>query len=98
MNTLPQYHASKLQYNYELRQSSTRQDDCIALIRPSCLLKMNSFNYKIGSAWNNIPNDIKETIKLRTISEKGFASRIKKFLLKKYDNRCSIVNCYICNR
>ena len=57
MNTLHPYHASKLQFNHELRQNSTRQDDCFALIKPNSLLKINSLNYKIGVAWNNIPKD-----------------------------------------
>ena len=98
LNSLPYYHASKLMFNRELRQSRTRQDDCIALIKPSSFLKINSFNYKIGTAWNNIPFVIKEKINFKKRSEKGFANMMKSFLLKSYDQPCSILNCYICNR
>ena len=98
LNSLPDYHASRLQFNHELRQRSTRQDDCIALIKPTSLLKINSFNYKVGSAWNNIPSDIKSKHKYKKSSEKGFASKIKNLLLKKYDEPCNVLNCYICKR
>ena len=98
MNTLPDYHASRLQFNHELRQSSTRQDDDIALIKPNSFLIINSFNYKVGSAWNNIPSDIKSKLKYKKRSEKRFASKIKSFFQKRYDKPCTVLNCYICNR
>ena len=98
LNTLPLYHASKLQFNHEIRQSSTRQDDLIALIKPSPFLKVNAFNHKVGDAWNNIPNFIKGNLKYKKRSEKYFASKIKNNLLKNYNTICSEVNCYICNR
>ena len=98
MNTLPAYHASRLKFNHELRLNNTRQDDCIALIKPNSLLKINSFNLKVGNAWNNIPDDIKAKLNFKKRSEKRFASKIKSYFLKSYDKPCSVSNCYICNR
>ena len=98
LNTLPAYHASRLQFNHEIRQINTRQDDQISLIKPTTFLKINSFNYRIGDAWNNIPNCIKAKLKLKKISEKCFTSKIKNNLLTSYNAPCSEMNCYICTR
>ena len=59
---------------------------------------VNYFNYRIGSAWNNIPSRFKANLKFKKRSEKRFAAKIKGFFLKDYDKPCSIPNCYICNR
>ena len=98
LNILPAYHSSKLPFNYELRLGSTRQNDLIALIKPTAFLKINSFNYRIGEAWNNIPSNIREILNQKKLSEKCIASKIKYSLLDSYNTPCSIRNCNICKR
>ena len=98
LNTLPTYHASRLQFGHESRQRNTRQDDQIVLIKPTQFLEINSFNYKIGCAWNNIPKSFKTNLNFKKRSEKRFVSKMKNYLLNTYNTPCSIVNCYICNR
>ena len=98
MNTLPDYHASRLQFNREARQSTTRQDDCLTMIKPIPFLTINSFDYRVACAWNNIPSDIKTKLNVKKRSEKSFASTIKSFLLISYNKPCVIRKCYICNR
>ena len=98
LNKLPLYHASRLLFNQEIRQSSTRQDHCIALVKPTALLKINSFNYRIGSAWNSIVSSIRQTLDDKMKSEKCFVQNIKRNILDTYNKPCSIHNCYICRR
>ena len=98
INRLPIYHASRLQYNHELRHRSTRQDDSIALEIPNNLLEINSLNLKIGSAWNEVPSLVKINLKRKKSSEKAFATRMKNYTIKDYNVPCSIPSCYICNR
>jgi len=57
--------------------------------------KMNSINYKIGNAWNELPFDIKDGL-YRTVS--NFSKHVKKHYLSKYDRDCKIKKCYICKR
>ena len=98
LNILPAYHSSKLPFNHEIRPCNTRQNDLVALIKPTSFLKINSFNYRVGEAWNNIPSNIKINSNYKRRSEKCFASKIKDNLLKSYTIPCSIRNCSICKR
>ena len=98
LNILPAYHSSKLPFNYEIRPGNTRQNDFVALIKPNSLLKINSFNYRIGEAWNNIPYNIRSDLCYKKRSEKCFALKIKYNLLESYKIPCSIINCNICKR
>ena len=98
LNTLPIYHTSKLRFNHELRHGSTRQDDKFAVIKVNALLKINSLNFRIGSAWNSALTDIKNVLNPKILSEKSFLLKIKRLFLQSYNVPCTIMDCYICKR
>ena len=57
--------------------------------------KMNSFNYKIGNAWNMLPFEIKDG-HFKTVNT--FSKHVKKHYISKYVKTCAVKNCYICNK
>lgn len=52
--------------------------------------------YDIPITINNFPSEVLD--KIDTHSLQGFAGYVKAFILQTYQETCTIVNCYICNR
>ena len=62
-STLHSYHTSKLATNFEITQKDTRQKDNVYVkTHDNNFLKINSINYKVGMAWNELTPDIKEQV------------------------------------
>ena len=93
---LPKYHSVQIPTKLDNSITETRQKHNI-ILKPHTNnnFKINSLNYKIGTAWNELPYDIKET-SYKTMGT--FTKHVKKHYLSKYDIECKLRNCYICNR
>ena len=93
---LPLYHSKKLPIKSEILEIETRQKHDI--IMDTCkpkISKMNSINFKTGTAWNTLPFEIKNG-HYKTI--KTFSKHVRKYYISKYDKTCQVRNCYICNK
>ena len=95
-NTLHSYHTSKLLTNYEITQTNTRQKDNINIDiqNNTNLSKMNSINYKVGTAWNELDQSVKEHA-LQSLPT--FTRNVRKWYISKYKETCNIDHCYTCN-
>ncbi len=96
-NKLPEYFDSfELFPNHDVHMHDTRQQADIHITRANhdfakkCI--RNSLPKEINSASELIRN------KVQTHSIKGFALYIKNIYLKNYEEVCSIINCFICQR
>ena len=90
---LHQYHASKLPIKGNVSQIRTRQSLDVALETHDNLSKINSINYKVGTAWNELPLTLKEDV---SISLPTFTSRVKSIFFSTYNSECAIQKCYVC--
>jgi hypothetical protein len=92
---LPPYHSSKLPLVlFQNRNPQTRQCYDIAIHRHTTNLQKKLINYKIGSLWNNLPKQVKDT----SITTKAFCKSIKISFLNDYVSTCTRSNCYSCNQ
>ena len=91
---LPKYHSGKIPTKFEILNTNTRQKFDVVLETHNNRSKTNSINSKIGTTWNNLPFEIKET-KFRTLYT--FVKRVKAVYLSKYTTQCIDKNCYVCN-
>ena len=92
------YHASKLVSKSDNSNIVTRQAHNVVILRHrhSKQYKINSLNYKIGTAWNELPLNIK-TKSVFTLNT--FTRAVKMMLLDRYDTNsiCKDKHCYSCN-
>ena len=93
---LPNYHASKLQTNFDITGTNTRQKDDIYIKKPgNTLTKINSMNYKVGTSWNQLETQTREYAHK---SLPTFVKHVKKCYISNYIDRCKIKPCHVCNR
>lgn len=94
LGTLHTYHSSKLYNPLSQRVVHTRQDHDVNINRWTSNIQKQTLNYKIGTAWNSLPREIKCS---PLVSEHSFAKKLKKYYLSKYTDTCNIQGCYVCN-
>ena len=91
------YHSSKLKLKSEISNIKTRHmhDDLITGNKHTDLYKINSLNYKVATAWNELPLSLKET---SSFSISTFTKHTKCLYLSNYSNshKYGNNNCYIC--
>ena len=93
---LNNYHSLRIPFKSQSLNTETRQKhDVIIKTHYNNNLRMNSINYKLGIAWNELPFDIKNGF-YKTAGT--FSRHVKKYYLSNYETQCKIMNCYICNR
>ena len=74
----------------------TRQKfDVVIKVQRTNNSKINSINYKLGNAWNELPFTIKDGT-YKTV--RTFSKHVKHYYLSKYNIHCELNSCYICNR
>ena len=95
LGKLHKYHAQQLTPKYTRTSTETRQKHDIIIDKCNNLSKVNSLNYKIGKAWNELSFNTKDAY-FKTI--RGFTIHVKKGFLSNYKSICTIDSCYICNR
>jgi len=93
---LPCYFHSIFIRNSDVHSFQTRFSDNfqIPIVRHS--FAKNNIRFRIPSSYNNCDQLVKEKFYSHSIT--GFSGYAKRFLLEKYQNECTIPNCYICNR
>ena len=95
-NTLHAYHSSKLITNFEISNTNTRHKEDINIhTQTNSLSRINSINYKVGSAWNELDIDVRKYVS-KTL--KTFTLHVKNWYLKQYSYLCEVDRCYICNK
>jgi hypothetical protein len=92
---LPQYFLSQLQTNCIIHSHNTRQHDHIHTKNITKVLLKQSINFKISTAWNLLPEEIREQTFLTTYC---FNKKIKNYFLANYSSICDDKNCYVCER
>lgn len=95
LNILPSYHNSKITFNKNTNRYNTRQNHDIYIKRISINLQKQMLNYKIGTAWNNLPLELKS---VSNLSLKLFVKKVKKYYLSSYTTTCFIPNCMPCRQ
>ena len=90
------YHSEQIPTKAACLNIETRQKhDVVIHHLKTNTSKMNSINYKIGSAWNELPFEIKNS-NFKTVST--FSKNVKAYYISTYTDKCEIRNCYVCNR
>ena len=80
---LHSYHCSQLPTSRVSQSVITRQSHDIIIGSHNYISKINSLNFKIGTSWNELPNNFKE---ITTLSEFTFVKKVKKTLHVKLQN------------
>ena len=74
----------------------TRQSDQIRTNRTSTHFANNRLKIYLPPLINSVPTILLQKIAIHSIH--GFSSSIKRYYIGNYSNKCSIPNCYICQR
>ena len=85
-----------LQLNIDRQTYNTRRAQNLFILRHKHTFAKNCLRYDMASTLNNTSGNIKE--KVYTHSLNGMANYAKIMLLDKYQDTCTIQNCYICTR
>jgi hypothetical protein len=94
-NILRPYLQSQLQTNCQTHNHETRQQSNVHCVNIKTSIEKQSLNFKISTAWNKLPNQIKSYIHLSPCT---FSRNLKKYCVSNYQEICAIQNCRICNR
>ena len=89
---LPMYHTSKLRANLSIHAHHIRNRGNIHIYPVSKEYQKDSINFKIGTCWNNLPDEVKS---VSFHSQYSFKRKLKTYLLEKHNRPCNINNCYI---
>jgi len=86
------YHSNRLTPNI---YANTRQKHDIFKPRIQKSYECQTINFKVATAWNTLPTQIKaaDNISLKTLSK-----NIKRFIISEYKENCDIPGCYACRR
>jgi hypothetical protein len=94
LNTLPTYHSGKLPSLESIFPHFSRHSSNIYVYFIRNTLQKQLINYKVGSQWNHLPENIKE---ISNISAKTFSKRLKCHFISLYNQPCLVQNCRSCN-
>ena len=83
-------------HNYEVHTHNTRGRAKIHLPKPAHVFATKSVRYNLPIVVNNTTSEILD--KIETHSLLGFAGYIKHQYLNSYEDTCTLVHCYVCNR
>lgn len=75
---------------------NTREKNYIHTFRTKHEFAMKCLKYNLPHAINDTPDIIKD--KIYTHSLRGFSFYIKTYLLHKYNDSCTLSNCYTCQQ
>jgi hypothetical protein len=93
INTLPNYHVSKLPSIETVLTHFTRQSSNIYINIIRLNIEKQLCNYKIGTQWNSLPENLKE---LKNVSISSFSRNLKSHIISTYNQLCTIRNCVSC--
>jgi hypothetical protein len=93
LNILPNYHTNKLPSIETVLTRSTRQSSNIYVNIIRLSIEKQLLNYKIGTQWNSLPNNIKE---ISNVSLTSFSRCLKSHVISSYNQLCTIRNCVSC--
>ncbi len=83
-------------HNYEVHTHNTRSRSKIHLSKPAHVFATKTVRHNLPMVVNDTASEILD--KIETHSLWGFAGYIKHKYLSSYEDRCLLVQCYICNR
>ena len=95
LGKLHEYHAAQIPTRSDGNVKTRQKRDIIIKPFNNNTVKINSINYKLGNAWNELPIEIKDCHYKNTHT---FSKHVKAHYLSKYKRNCNIENCYICSR
>jgi len=93
-NKLRPYFQQQLRTNRQIHSYTTRQYDNIHYTNIRTNIEKQSLNYKISVTWNELPHHIRTNL---NISPYTFSSNVKKYLVSKYQEMCTLQNCSVCH-
>ena len=92
---LPDYfNQNLLLYNTQRHQHATRACTNVFIPRVNHEFAKRNIRFSIAKIFNNSPDIIIN--KIFTHSIHGFSTYIKRYIIERYQNACTIINCYIC--
>ena len=89
-----EYIKSSIHINRDLHRHNTRQAGNIHRSHTASQYERLQFEHRLSICWNNLPDEIKSF----NCSIHTFTNNVKKYLISQYQEQCTILNCYICNR
>ena len=92
LGKLPEYHMGKLPSLHTINPHAHRRISDVYIFITVNNLQNCSINYKIGHAWNQLPN----YLKCSNVSANVFSKNLKAYYLSKYTHFCSVINCFSC--
>ena len=92
LGKLPEYHMGKLPSLHTINPHAHRRISDVYIFITVNNLQNFSINYKIGHAWNQLPN----YLKCSNVSANVFSKNLKAHYLSKYTHFCSVINCFSC--
>ena len=96
LNTLPKYHLDKLPTVASINPHSSRQAYDIYISPLHMSKATQSLNFKIGQAWNKLPNNLKQCSHIPMIS---FSKKLKQHFLTSYTQLiCTKRHCFSCRQ
>ena len=92
---LPYYfNQNLLLYNTQHHQHATRACTNVFIPRVNHEFAKRNIRFSIAKIFNNSPDIIIN--KIFTHGIHGFSTYIKRYIIERYQNACTIINCYIC--
>ena len=92
---LPQYFSNLYATPVQIHSHFTRNRENVPLPRPTNITSEKCIRYYVPSLIKTLPSCITE--KFETHSYSGLSSYAKKYFINRYQDVCTVPNCYVCN-
>ena len=94
-NLLPNYMASMFTQISQVHSYNTRRNDLLFTPRVNHMFAKKCIRFSLPNTLKHIPMEI--ISKINTHSQQNIINRLKSFCIEKYQDMCTLPQCYVCN-